>query len=321
MDTVWFRSGEFYSIASALMWAIGVILFRKSGESVPPLALNMFKDTVGLILVALTLAVLQIPFVPETANGADWAILLISGVMGIGVSDTLFFASLNRLGAGWSAIVDCLYSPFVLLCSFLYLSEPIGWSLAGAIVLMAAAILIGTGAPGDKVPASTPAAGGGEVAAAGLRSTTALAGDNRLVSGLLLGIVAMLLMAMGIVLAKPVLNHSDPWWATSVRLTGGFVFLAGFGLLPRHRREMISAFRPNAAWRVMLPGAFIGTYIAVILWTAGMKYTYTTTASVLNQMSNVFILALAALFLREPLGWRQYAAIALGFAAGALVAL
>lgn len=39
--------GEMYSLACGLAWAIAVVLFKKSGESLPPFALNLFKNAVG----------------------------------------------------------------------------------------------------------------------------------------------------------------------------------------------------------------------------------------------------------------------------------
>jgi drug/metabolite transporter (DMT)-like permease len=44
-------------------------------------------------------------------------------VVGIALSDTFFFQCLNLLGASLTAVVDCLYSPFVILFSFLFLGE------------------------------------------------------------------------------------------------------------------------------------------------------------------------------------------------------
>jgi drug/metabolite transporter (DMT)-like permease len=292
-------SGETYSIICALMWAIGVILFRKSGDSVPPVALNLFKGVVGLTLALITMAVLGVPFFPDHASAADWALLAVSGVVGIGIADSLFFVSLNRLGAGRVAIVDCLYSPFVVLSSWVYLQEPLGIPLVAAIVLMGIAIFVGTWNP-DPSQRTLP---------------------RDLHAGVLIGILATFLMAASIVAVKPILNRSDVWWAMSVRLAAGVAFLAVQGALPRHRASVLAALRPSRQWRVTVPAAFIGTYLSIFFWTMGMKYTFTTIASVLNQLSNLMIPVLAWLFLRERLGPRQWIAIVLGVGAAALAVM
>jgi drug/metabolite transporter (DMT)-like permease len=295
------QAGEVYALSCALLWAVAVILFRKSGETIEPVALNLFKGAVGLLLFTVTMLITGEAFAPEGASAADWIVLLASGALGIAIADSIFFASLNRLGAGRSAIVDCLYSPFVVLCSALYLGEPRGPFLLPAMGLMVAAILVGTWNPEKNVAQPT---------------------ERRVLhTGVGLGVLAMLFMAIGIVWAKPVLDRSPPMWATTVRLVGGVLFLTVQGLMPRWRRGVAAVFRPGPHWKVALPAAFIGTYLALFLWILGMTYTQTNTASVLNQSSTVFVLILATIFLREPLTWRRIVAILIGMAATVLVAL
>jgi drug/metabolite transporter (DMT)-like permease len=294
-------AGEFYAVACALLWAVAVILFRKTGETIEPVALNLFKAVVGLILFAITMAALGIDFFPADASLADWLVLLCSGALGIAIADSIFFASLNRLGAGRSAIVNCLYSPAVVLCSALYLGEARGPWLFPAMVMMGAAILVGTWNPEART--------GDEVDRKALRA------------GVVLGALAMLFMAAGIVWAKPVLDRSEPMWATATRLAGGAIFLGLQGMLPRWRRGVVQVFTPGPHWKVAIPGAVIGTYFALFLWILGMTYTQTNTASVLNQSSTIFVLILATIFLKEPLTWRRGLAILIGMTAAVLVAL
>lgn len=294
-------AGEFYALACALLWAIAVILFRKTGETIEPVALNLFKAVVGLTLFVITMAALGVDFFPAEASTTDWLVLMGSGALGIAIADSIFFASLNRLGAGRSAIVNCLYSPAVVLCSALYLGEPRGPWLLPAMAMMGAAILVGTWNPEAKA--------GEEVDRRALRV------------GVVLGVLAMGTMAAGIVWAKPVLDHSEPMWATTTRLLGGLVFLGLQGMLPRWRPGVKAVFTPGPHWKVAIPAAVIGTYFALFLWILGMTYTQTNTASVLNQSSTVFVLILATIFLREPLTWRRGLAIVIGMAAAVLVAL
>lgn len=304
------QAGEVYALGCALLWAVAVILFRRSGEVLPPVALNHFKGVVGLSLFIATMPFFGLPLFPAGVPVADWLVLLGSGMLGIAIADSLFFASLNRLGAGRSAIVDCLYSPFVALCSAFYLGEPRGPWLFPAIGLMVLAILVGSWRPeaaptGKAVPGATPPDPGLQA---------------RLRAGVGLGVLSMLLMAVGIVAAKPVLDRTDPMWAAAVRLAGGVLFLTVQGLLPRWRRDTIAAFTPGRHWRVAIPAAVLGAYLAMFLWILGMKYTATNVAGVLNQSSTLFVLILATLFLGEPLTWRRVLAIAAG-TIGALMAI
>ncbi|MBI5488086.1 MAG: DMT family transporter [Deltaproteobacteria bacterium] len=293
------HAGELYSVACAALWAVATILFRKSGEQVPPVALNLFKNAVSLVLFVASLALRSDRFFPAEVSGQDWAVLLISGAVGIGIADSLFFAALNRLGAGANAIVSCLYAPLAVLAAFAYLHESIGLSLLAATALMVAAILLGTRAP--------------SASAAGVDA-------RRTLAGVALGSASMLLMAIAIVFAKPVLDRTDPWWATTVRVAGGIVFLGVQGLLPRHRRDVARAFRPGRAWTLMVPAAVIGSYLAMIAWIVGMKYAHASTAAVLNQTSTLFTVVLGWLFLREAVTTRKVVAVVFAMA-GAVIAV
>ena len=47
--------GELFALSSALVWALAVILFRRSGETLPAFELNLFKNFFGLILLIPTI--------------------------------------------------------------------------------------------------------------------------------------------------------------------------------------------------------------------------------------------------------------------------
>ena len=57
---------------------------------------------------------------------SDYAVLALSGIVGIALSDTFFHRCLNLVGAGLNSIIDCLYSPMVAVAAFLMLGERLG---------------------------------------------------------------------------------------------------------------------------------------------------------------------------------------------------
>jgi drug/metabolite transporter (DMT)-like permease len=299
-------AGETYSLLSAVVWAVAVILFRKSGDVVPPRALNVFKNTLALGLVVLTRLVLGVRFFPPERTGSEWVQLLVSGALGLGVADALVFAGLNRIGASRFAVVDCSFTPFVFLCSSLYLHEDLGaLKLAGA-VLVGGAVVVGTL----------------ERQTTGKTEEKPL--DRRtLLAGIAFGLTAMLVMAIAVVIAKPVLSLKavDAWWVIAVRLAAGVVVSAGIALASGDRPALARAFAPGPHWKIMVPASIIGTYFSMCLWILGMKFTEVTISSVLNQTCSIFTLVLATMFLGEKLTGRRVLAIALGFGGAALVSL
>src|SRR5690349_25171536 len=142
-----FGLGEFYSLACALVWAIAVVLFKKSGESLAPVPLNLFKNVVGLVLMLVTVLAFTgaaWPGIPPAAV----AVALLSGFLGIGLGDTLYFRALNEIGASRMAVAQTLYSPFVIVLSSLYLAERLGALQMAGVALVIGGILLVNYAPG-----------------------------------------------------------------------------------------------------------------------------------------------------------------------------
>ncbi|HPF70219.1 MAG TPA: DMT family transporter [Candidatus Krumholzibacteria bacterium] len=279
--------GEFYALACAVVWGLAVVFFRRSGETVPPLAMNLFRSLVSLLLFAVTMLVRRQPLLPE-APAEDYVRLLASGVIAIALADTLFHASLNRIGAGLNAIVDTLYSPFVIVFAYLLLGEKAGpWQLGG-MALIIGGVMVATRV---DLPAGTT--------------------RRSMAAGIALGGVSMATLAFGIVIAKPALERADVVWATAVRQVASVAVLLPAALIHPSRRAYLAALRPQRAWRFTVTGSVLGSYIALMLWIAGMKYTAVGRAAVLNQTSTIAILAFAALFLGERFDRRKAVAATL----------
>ncbi len=105
--------GKTLALLAPVSWSFAIIMFRVTGLKVPPLALNLFKSVLALILFTLTILILGRNF-SGGATTRQINMLLVSGVIGIAVADTLFFMCLNRVGAGMQAIVNTSYSPITI---------------------------------------------------------------------------------------------------------------------------------------------------------------------------------------------------------------
>jgi drug/metabolite transporter (DMT)-like permease len=142
---------------------------------------------------------------------------------------------------------------------------------------------------------------------------------RQLIWGISLGALAMATTAVGIVIIKPLLNRSPLLWVLEVRLLGGIL-----GLLPvlwfhPQRKGILSTLQHQRSWTYTLAGSFLGTYISLLLWLAGMKYTQTSIAAALNQTSNIFVFIFAGIFLKEIIDWKRILAISLGIAGSFMV--
>lgn len=290
--------GAFYALLTAFTWAVAVIYYKRSGESVAPFALNFFKIVVSLLLLGATMFALGQPLFIDIA-ASHVLMLFASGLLGIAAADTLFFASLNLLGAGRSAVVDCLYAPFIVVFAFVLQGERLdaGDAFGGALIVLAV-LLAGRS-----------------------RSHETQTLDLRHKAlGIAYGAAAMALMGIGIVAVKPIIEVQPVLWTTTVRLVGGLAGLSLWLVFDRRRRDMaLRALRPGRDWRFSVPATVLGSYVAPLFWLAGFKYTSASIASMLNQTSTVLIVVLAAVFLRERVDAWRASAVACALAGSALV--
>jgi drug/metabolite transporter (DMT)-like permease len=277
--------GEACSIGSALAWSGGVIIYKRLGETLAPLQLNLLKNLIVLALIAPTLALMPDMTWPSLPLPA-LMLTLLSGVLGIAVADTLYFRALNALGAARVGIIGNLYSPFVIALSFVFLSERLDMLQGLGFVLVSSGVLL----------VSSQRAG---------KSLE----PEQLRRGLTYGVAAILLMAVAIVMVKRVLEGQPLLWVVALRLIGGVLGLAllfacrGQRLLPETHAA------PRLRWGVLFAGALLGQYISMMLWLAGYKYTKASVAAILNESSSIFIVVLAWLFLHEGMSVRKLAGV------------
>lgn len=280
--------GEAMALGSAAAWAVGVILARQLGVHLPPLTLNLLKN--GLVLcvlapVALLLYAGAWPVMPVR----DMLIVLASGVIGIALADTLYFRALNELGAGRMGVIGNLYSPLVMLLGFVFLDERLGGMQWLGFALVAGGVLL----------VSLPARG-------------QAARPQHTLRGILLGLLAIALMAVAIVMVKRTLETQPLLWVTLLRLCGAMAGLLFLASLPSMRQRMRFVPR-DVAWHRLVLAALVGQGLSMVLWLGGYKFTSASVAAILNESASVFLVVLAALWLREPMGRRAFVGVLLTF--------
>jgi len=286
--------GEACSILSALAWAIGIMLYRQLGASLSPLRLNFLKNllVLGMMLPAIALAHgLQFP----AFSNYELFAAIASGVIGIGLADTLYFRALNELGAGRMGIIGNFYSPLVIVLSFFFLGERLLPLQVAGFVLVTIGVWIAAWPRklAEDIPGAPPQ-------------------PRHTLRGLGLALLSVSLMACSIVLVKRVLEAQPLFWVTGLRMAGA---IAAMLLIAAWRGEL-AQLRPQAPglpWLKLGIAAFVGQFLAMVLWLAGYKFTLASVAAVLNETASIFILLLAAIWLKEPLTRRAITGVVLTF--------
>ncbi len=109
-------------------------------------------------------------------------------------------------------------------------------------------------------------------------------------------------VASGVLEAQPLL------WVTGWRMLGALLGMAAIALLGmaaiallRGEGRYLFPAASGIPWARLVLAAFLGQFLAMLLWLAGYKYTLASVAAILNETASVFILVLAAIWLKEPL--------------------
>ena len=287
--------GEIIALITAVVWAFAVILFKRSGESVHPIALNLFKGCLAFVLLIPTILIFS--ELPSSSTPiVAYIALLVSGILGVGIADTLFFVGLNNLGAGLSAIAGCVYSPAIILLSYIFLGESLTVVQFIGVIAILSAIFTANFERAKLPPGNWK-------------------------RGIISAISANIAIVLSVIIIKPYLDILPLLWLTEIRIFGGILALFLFLIFSPRRRLILGSLKSAGSFKFTLSGAIIGTYLAMIFWIAGMKFTQASTAAALNQTSNIFIFILAGVFLKERITPLRILGIVLAVGGAILVSL
>jgi len=282
--------GEIFALSSALVWALAVILFRRSGETLPAFELNLFKNCLGLVLLIPTLLLVEGLKLPSYTP-TELVLVLVSGLLGIAVADTWYLKALNIMGAGRTGIVSSLFSPFVILLSSIFLGERlVSWQWLGFILVMSGVLMVTW------------------------RSHRSAVDTADVKKGVMYGTGAVFMMAVGVVMAKEVLETGSFLWTVELRIVGGVSGMLIYILASAKWQSVKRNFSQPQPWGTVIFASFLGAYFALILWLAGYKLIDASVASVLNETNVAFIVFLAWIMLGEQINRRKLMGLGLTLA-------
>lgn len=119
---------------ASLFWAIAVVLYRRVGRVMPPVRLNCTKGLVASVFIGGYVLVdwLVLDHAQWSLSPGLLVLMAVSGMIGIGVGDTFFFAGLNRLGARRMLLLFTINPVFTVVAAWLFLHESLTlWQIIG----------------------------------------------------------------------------------------------------------------------------------------------------------------------------------------------
>jgi len=290
--------GEIAALLAAFLWATASVVYSRLGQQLSPLLLNCLKGAIALVFLLITALVTSHSLPPLSQTPLTF--LILSGIIGISIGDTVFFASLKYLGARRALLFETLSPPLAALFALIFLQEKLSiYAWMGIVLTVAGVASVISERSSDDNPASP-----------------------NLKLGIVLGLAGAIAQAVGAVLSRAVLSdyHLDPLWSTMIRLAVGTVCLMPL-LIPFRKQLKLPSVKWS--WRliwIIVITSFASTYLAIWLQQISLKFTDTGIAQTLSATSPLFVLPIAA-FLGETITVRSVLGVMIALAGIAFLLL
>ena len=268
--------GELAALGAAFLWAVTSVVYSRLGLNISPLQLNFFKGLIAIAFIALTLVWQQATLFNSSL--ATIALLSISGIVGIGLGDTAYFAALNSLGARRTLLLETLSPPIGAFLALIFISEQLtasGW--CGILLTLLGIVWVIS----ERNPASVNRRG---------KQASAQ-------KGIIWAVLAAISQAIGAVISRFALLQSEisPLESTLIRLIAGTLIVFLLLLVPTQTKTQPTW---QLSWRslgIIAIAAFGSTYLGIWLQQTSLKFAPTGIAQTLLATSPLFILPIVAL--------------------------
>ncbi len=266
-------STDLFMLLAVLIWAINFSFIKIALREFSPLGFN------GIRLVFASLMLLFILFVSKEGlflpKSYFWRLFLL-GIIGNTIFQLLFIHGLNWTTASNTSIVMAMTPVFVALLSSLVKQERIHWAAWGGIFIS----LIGF------YFVITKQAGTFQY------SWQSMRGDLMIFAG-------NLCWAIYTVYSRPLLEKISPLKLTTITMAIGAVFFLPFcmGDIFRLRPAEISF----QAWASLLYSALFALVLSYVIWYASVKRVGNSKTAIFGNITPIFTVLFAYIFLAERL--------------------
>lgn len=278
-------AAEAAALASSVLWAGAGIVFRRMRGVVPAAALNFTKNGVATLCFAVVgLALVGRPYpthVPLASQG--W--LVLSGLVGLAVCDTFLLRAMMEIGPRRATLL-MLTAPVLVFVGALFPPFSQTDALSDPRTIVGAALALGG------------------VALTSLEAPDLAVDPARARRGVIDGLIAGVLQAVGVLLARRGLaDGAAPQDAAMIRLVAGTAGLAvgavALGQVATWGRSLVAP----GTLRTVAIAAFFGTFLGILLNQCGLAWSeHTGVVSTLNALAPVWLIPMSRVFLGERHG-------------------
>ncbi|MEZ9716702.1 DMT family transporter [Vibrio cyclitrophicus] len=273
--------GELAAIGAAIVWACATWIYGQFGHRFSAMQLNIVKGVVASGMMLLVMPLIPMPEFEMSAN--HFWILAISGVIGIAIGDSAYFAALKRIGANKTLLLESLAPPLSGVLALMFLGAALTLQSWLGVVITTLAVTFVVFQPSQSVNGEADSK------------------NKAQWSGIGFGLVASVCQASGVVISHYALVAGDipPLLGALIRLTiGVFVVML---VIPFVESKPYSSMKKDL-WEMtkfdklwLLGAIFVGTFLALWLQQVALKNANPAIAQTLIATSPVFILVIYVL--------------------------
>jgi uncharacterized membrane protein len=136
--------GELAALGAAISWTVSALFYRKALEEASPISANIIRLTLTGSILLLLLVFLGKLTVLTTLPLELVLLASASGIIGLGLGDTLYFMSLKWIGVARAVPLTCIYPLFSVLWAVFLVGERITLAaVLGAVVIVLGILFLG----------------------------------------------------------------------------------------------------------------------------------------------------------------------------------
>ena len=278
------QTGELLALATALLWTFSSLAWTSAGKRIGALAVGFIRLVIAAAFMMVYCRVARGLWLPTDADARTWLLMGASGFFGFFLCDICLFKALLLIGPRLSLLLFSLSPPIAAIISWVCVGDELSFRqwIAMAVTLAGIVWVVMEQPDGRGSPQS----------------------PGHRWRGIILGVLAALANAIGMVLSKKGIGHYDAMSATLIR---AIVALPGYIVLItlwRRWPAMLAGSRNLRAVAILTFGAAVGPFIGVALSLVALRHAPTGVVATIIATMPVLILPFSILLYREKVSLR-----------------
>ncbi len=129
--------GEFAALGAAITWAVAPIMYKKALSGVSPVSANIVRCLSNAAFLVLFLIAFGLAGVLASLPLGVAVIVIVSGLVGLGIGDTLYMYALQSIGVARAVPLATSYPLFSLIWATFFLNQALTVpAVVGTVVIL-----------------------------------------------------------------------------------------------------------------------------------------------------------------------------------------